>query len=160
MSTKKTSKYKFTLTEKDKSLLEFINQADHKTLATWAFDCTERVMHFFEDGYPYDKRPGIALNALMEWINTGKFNMSIIRKSSLDSHAAAREIGKDNSARSAARAAGQAVATAHVSMHCIGAVNYALQAVYRDYKSLDAEDMVKKEREWQYKHLLELINMK
>ncbi|OGB63001.1 hypothetical protein A2X44_03250 [candidate division CPR3 bacterium GWF2_35_18] len=40
--------------------------------------------------------------------------MAVIRKASLDSHAAARDVGEDNPARSSARSAGQAVATAHV----------------------------------------------
>jgi hypothetical protein len=40
--------------------------------------------------------------------------MAAIRKASLDAHAAARDVGADTPARSAARAASQAVATAHV----------------------------------------------
>lgn len=43
--------------------------------------------------------------------------MADIRKASLNSHAAAREVGEDSPARSAARACGQAVATAHVLRH-------------------------------------------
>ena len=43
------------------------------------------------------------------------FKMADIRESSLAAHAAAREVKEnDDAARSAARAAGQAVATAHV----------------------------------------------
>lgn len=82
--------------------------------------------------------------------------MAEIRKVSLASHAAAREVGEDNAARSASRAAGQAVATAHVPTHAIGAANYALQAIHRAAGSLDADAAVTKERNWQYQHLLEL----
>nr|WP_230742380.1 hypothetical protein [Methanocella sp. CWC-04] len=82
--------------------------------------------------------------------------MSDIRKASLTAHAAAREVGEDNAARSAARAAGQAVATAHVPTHSIGAANYALQAIHRAASPLDADAAVAKEREWQYQHLLRL----
>jgi len=82
--------------------------------------------------------------------------MAVIRKASLDSHAAAREVGEDNAARSAARAAGQAVATAHVPTHSIGAANYALQAIHRATDSSDADATVAKERDWQYQHLLKL----
>ena len=86
--------------------------------------------------------------------------MSVIRKASLDSHAAAREVGEDSPARSAARSAGQTVATAHVKTHSMGSAIYALQAVYRASNPKDAEAAIEKEREWQYKHLLELLNIK
>ncbi len=82
--------------------------------------------------------------------------MAEIRKASLGSHAAAREVGEDNAARSAARAAGQAVATAHVPSHSIGAANYALQAIHRAANPSDADAAVAKEHDWQYQHLLEL----
>jgi len=86
--------------------------------------------------------------------------MAVIRKASLDSHAAAREVGEDNSACYAARAAGQAVATAHVPTHSVGAAIYALQAIFRASSSSDTDAAVAKESEWQYRHLLELIKNK
>ncbi|MBY8991477.1 MAG: hypothetical protein KGD58_12040 [Candidatus Lokiarchaeota archaeon] len=82
--------------------------------------------------------------------------MAIIRKASLDAHAAAREVGEDNAARSAARAVGQTVATTHVKTHSIGAAIYVLQAIHRAAKYSDAYTAVAKEREWQYQHLLSL----
>jgi hypothetical protein len=82
--------------------------------------------------------------------------MAVIRKASLASHAAAREVGEDSPARSAARAAGQAVATAHVPTHSIGGSIYALQAIHRAANPADADAAVAKERDWQYQHLLEL----
>ena len=82
--------------------------------------------------------------------------MAVIRKASLDSHAAAREVGEDNAARSAARAAGEAVATAHVPIHSIGAAIYGLQAIHRATDASEADAAVAKERAWQYQHLLEL----
>lgn len=85
--------------------------------------------------------------------------MAVIRKASLDSHAAARDVGSDNPARSAARAAGQTVATAHVPVHAIGGAIYALQAIYRATAPLNAEAAVAKEREWQYQHLLDLLSI-
>jgi hypothetical protein len=79
--------------------------------------------------------------------------MSVIRKASLDSHAAAREVEEDNAARSAARAAGQAVATAHVARHAYGSAIYAQQAIHR---ATDSSDAVAKERDWQYQRLRDL----
>jgi len=90
-------------------------------------------------------------------VRTGVFKMSVIRGASLASHAAAREVGADNPARSAARAAGQAVATAHVPAHSMGAAIYALQAVYRATDPADADAAVAKERAWQLAHLQKLL---
>ena len=149
-------KSKFPITLKDKEMVELVRKTDQKTLAVWAIDCAERVLPYFEEKYPEDHRPRQALETLQTWINTGVFKMAVIRKASLDSHAAAREVGEDNAARSAARATGQAVATAHVPTHSIGAAIYAQQAIHRATNSSDADAAVAKERDWQYQHLLEL----
>ncbi len=146
-------KSKFSLTHKDEEMLELIKNTDHKTLALWAIDCAERVQPYFEEKYPQDHRPRKAIETLQEWIKTGVFSMSVIRKASLDSHAAAREVREDSPARSAARAAGQAVAIAHVRTHAYGPAIYAQQAIYRATDSLDA---ARNERDWQYSHLLKL----
>ncbi|GEM_PF-290025 len=150
------NKSKFSLKQHKDEFLELVNKTDHKPLAVWAIDCAERVLPYFEEKCPDDNRPRKAIETLQTWINTGVFKMAVIRKDSLDAHAAAREVGEDNAARSAARAAGQAVATAHVPTHCIGAAIYALQAVYRATNSSDADAAVAKERDWQYQHLLRL----
>ena len=113
-------------------------------------------MPYFEEEHSEDQRPRKAIEALEKWINNSIFNMADIRKAALDSHAAAREVGEDNAARSATRAAGQAVATAHVPAHSVGAANYSLQAIYRATNSCGADAAVAKERSWQYQHLLEL----
>lgn len=146
-------KSKFSLTHTDEEMLELASKTDHKTLALWAIDCAERVMPYFEEKYPNDIRPRQAIDTLKTWIDTGVFKMAAIRKASLDSHAAAREVGEDSPARSAARAAGQAVATAHVPRHAYGPAIYAQQAIYRATNSIDA---VESERNWQYQHLLNL----
>jgi hypothetical protein len=149
-------KSRFSVTRKDESMIELVRETDHKTLAVWAIDCVERVLPYFEETYPEDNRPRKAIEALQAWINTGVFDMADIRKASLAAHAAAREVGEDNAARSAARGAGQAVATAHVPTHSIGAANYALQAIHRAASASDADAAVAKERDWQYQHLLDL----
>ena len=147
---------KFSVAHKDESIVELVRKTDHKTLAVWAIDCVERVLPYFEEEYSEDNRPRKAIEALRKWICTGIFKMTDVRKAALDAHAAAREVGEDNAARSAARAAGQAVATAHVPTHSIGAANYALQAVYRAANSSDADAAIAKERDWQYQHLFRL----
>ncbi len=152
------AKSKFALTQyKDERIAEIVKKADHKTLAVWAIDCAERVLPYFEAKYPEDHRPRKAIETLQTWIKTGAFKMAVIRQASLASHAAAREVGEDNAARSAAHAAGQAVATAHVPTHSMGSAIYALQAVHRATSCSEADAAVAKEREWQYQHLVKLV---
>jgi hypothetical protein len=105
-----------------------INKKLYKSLALWAKDCALSVLPYFQKKYPKDIRPRNAIKELRKWIRTGRFSMAVIRKASLDSHAAARKAQK-GSACFAARAAGQAVATAHVPAHAIGAYYYAVKAV-------------------------------
>ena len=55
----------------------------------------------------------------------GEVSVGDARKAALGAHAAARDV-ESNSASAAARAAGHAVATAHMADHCLGASLYAL----------------------------------
>lgn len=150
-------KSRFSIAHPDEPMFELMKKADQRTLARWAIECTERVLPYFEEQYPQDKRPRTALETLQKWIDTGIFKMPVIRKASLDSHAAAREVGADSPARSAARAAGQAVATAHVPRHAYGPAIYAQQAVHRASDPARAEAAVKSERDWQCRRLSVLI---
>ena len=70
---------------------DLVSQTDQKTLALWAIECAERVMPYFEKEFPNDKRPRTAIDALKTWIKSGKSKMAVIRKASLNSHAAARD---------------------------------------------------------------------
>ncbi len=82
--------------------------------------------------------------------------MAEVRKTSLAAHAAARDVKEGDPAHSAARAAGQAMATAHVSTHAIAAAIYAATAVRDAADPADADAATLREREWQYQRLLEL----
>lgn len=144
---------KFSMVRKDEAMVALVKKTDQQTLAVWAIACAERVLPYFESEFPADLRPRRAVATLQAWLKTGVFSMAVIRKASLDAHAAAREVGEDNPARSAARAAGQAVATAHVPAHALGAAIYALQAIHRASNSAEAEAAVAQERDWQYQHL-------
>ena len=94
-----------------------------------AADCAERALPLFEKVYPEDDRPRRAIEACRTWVRTGVFRMAEIRGASLAAHAAARDAKENDAACFAARAAGQAVATAHVPQHAYGAAYYALKAV-------------------------------
>jgi hypothetical protein len=149
-------KPKFSIAQKDTAMADLVKATDKKIAALWAIDCAGRVLHYFEEKFPEDPRPRVALNVCREWVTTGEFSMAVIRRASLAAHAAARETGEDNAARSAARAAGQAVATAHVPAHSLGAARYAQQAVFRAGAPGEAEAAAAQERDWQEQHLLAL----
>lgn len=151
----------FVITHPDPEMRERIAKTDHKTLAVWAIECAKRVLPYFVKTYPEDgtsraessdHRPRTALETLQKWLDDGIFTMAVIRKASLDAHAAARDVGEDSPARSAARACGQAVATAHVPFHSYGAAIYAQQAVFRAHPA-DPETAATKERDWQFERL-------
>ncbi|MFX1566003.1 MAG: putative immunity protein [Promethearchaeota archaeon] len=144
---KKKPRFSLTHYRNDDGLVELVKKTDHKILAIWSIDCAERVLPYFEEKFPGDQRPRRAIETLKAWINTGVFRMAVIRKASLDSHAAAREVERDNAARSPARAAGQAVATAHVPTHSIGTAIYALQAIHSAIDSTDTHAAVARERD-------------
>jgi hypothetical protein len=146
----------FSLNRKDPALQELVEASDKRCLAVWALACAERVLPFYEAEFPVDSRPRQSLAALQDWIDTGEFSMKIIRGSALASHAAARDVGEDNPARSAARAAGQAVSTAHVKAHALATANYALQAIFRANFASNPEDAIKAERQWQTQRLMEI----
>jgi hypothetical protein len=141
-------------------IAELAKKTDHKTLATWALDCAERVLPFFESKYPEDGRPRVAIETGRDWVKTGVFRMAVIRKAALDSHSAAREVEDDDVARSAARAAGQAVAAAHVPTHALASAAYAATAFRDAANPANADAAAAKEREWQYQHLMKLGKMK
>jgi hypothetical protein len=128
------------------------SKRDQKLLALWAADCAEHVLPYFEKGYPRDNRPRKAIEACRTWVRTGVFKMADIRKAALAAHAAAREAKENDAACFAARAAGQAVATAHVPRHAFGASYYALKVVAAADPD-NAEVKIAKERNWQSRHL-------
>ena len=122
-----------------------------RVMAMWAADCAERVLSLFENAYPNDDRPRQAIEACRAWVQTGEFKMAEIRGASLAAHAAARAAKENTAACFAARAAGQAVATAHVPQHAFGGAYYALKAIAAADPA-QAEVKVSKERNWQVRH--------
>jgi hypothetical protein len=150
------NKPRFSIAHPDVAMQALVNQTGQRTLAVWALECVARVMPCFKAQYPDDPRPENALRVLQDWIDSGVFRMAIIRQAALACHAAAREMDQDSAARSVARAAGQAVATAHVTRHAGGSAQYAQQAVFRAALPPAAVEAVNLERDWQYRRLLEL----
>lgn len=118
----------------------------------WSADCALRVLSIFEGAFPEDNRPREAIAICRKWVRTGVFKMAEIRAASLGAHAAARRAKANDAACFAARAAGQAVATAHVSQHAVGGAFYALKAIAAADPER-AEVRVTKELAWQSRRL-------
>ncbi len=130
------------------------DKPDQRLMAIWAADCVERVLPFFEQTYPHDDRPRTAIEVCRTWVRTGIFKMAEIRSASLAAHAAARHAKADghHAACFAARAAGQAVGTAHVAQHAFGGALYALKAIAAADPAR-AKTEVAKEHDWQAQHI-------
>jgi hypothetical protein len=111
------------------AIMKKYSKEEQKSLAVFAADCAEKVLPFFEEEYPQDERPRKAIEACRAWVSTGVFKMADIRGASLAAHAAAKGADENSTACVAAHAAGQAVATAHVTQHAFGALFYALKAI-------------------------------
>jgi thiamine monophosphate kinase len=92
-----------------------------------------------------DERLKNALRVAEAW-RGGNASTGDAMKTSVAAHAVARE-ASDPIARAVARSVGQAVATAHMADHSLGAAWYALKAVKSAGTSPEAE------RRWQDEHL-------
>jgi hypothetical protein len=128
-----------------------LEERDHRSLVLWAAECAERVLPYFEEKHPEDKRPRDALEAGRGLVR-GEVSMSQVRSAALAAHAAARD-ADGGAARAAARAAGHAAATAHIAGHAPHAANYALRAEALSTGSTAADE----ERDWQYRRLPERL---
>ena len=87
-----------------------------------------RVLKYFEQERPQDRRPREAIEAIREWAEGKRtLGMKEVRTLSLAAHAAARDV-KSDAAKFAAHAAGQAVGSWHAPAHALGAFGYAGRA--------------------------------
>ncbi len=120
-----------------------LKREQHIQLITWACDCAEHVVHLF--GEVIDERLKNAIVIARAWAR-GNASTGDAMKASVAAHAVARESSNPTS-QAVARSVGQAVATAHMADHSLGAAWYALKAMKNAGQSPDAE------RRWQDEHL-------
>lgn len=133
---------RFVAVHRDGSLTEY----NHRQLIRWARECSEYVLSLLAENI--DERLIHALHVAKEWEkDTAKVGDAM--KASLAAHAVARE-SVNATSTAVARSVGQAVATAHMADHSLGAALYALKAVKHAGKAVDEE------REWQNKQLQQL----
>jgi hypothetical protein len=123
-----------------------LTKENHQRLIRWARECSEHVLPLIDENI--DLRLVHALTVAKEWEN-GNVPVGDAMKASLAVHAVARESSNPIS-KAVARSIGQAVATAHMADHSLGAALYALKAVKLAGKPINEE------REWQIKQLQQL----
>jgi len=123
----------------------------------WAADCAEHVLLLFTEQRPGDERPLQAIETARSWAR-GECSVGVARKASVAAHAAARDAG-EGAAQFAARAAGHAVATAHMADHAPGAAMYAMKAVAAATRAGqgEREEAANLEHDWQKTHLPKAI---
>lgn len=117
-----------------------LSQDHHRLLMSWATDCAEHALAFFED-QRIDDRLRHAINVARVWA-TGEVSVGDARNASVGAIAAARELTSSASI-ALARAIGHAVATAHMANHSTKAADCALKAVKALGESIELE------RQWQ-----------
>ena len=115
----------------------------HRQLMRWACKCSKHVLSLVETSV--DERLKTALAVAKEW-ERGKASVGGARAASIGAIHAAQET-TDPVVIAVARSIGQAVATAHMADHSLGAAWYALKAISKSGRNVD------KEREWQDRQL-------
>lgn len=130
-----------------------LTDENHRLLASWAADCAEHVLHFFEAVRPDDPRPRRTIESTRAWAR-GEMTMSQARAAA-GANAAARDL--TGAARYAAYAAGQAVAVSHVAAHELGAAAYAIKAARAAAPPGAEERAGRLECRWQRDHLPDAI---
>jgi hypothetical protein len=84
---------------------------EHRLLAAWAADCAEHLLPLFEL-HSSDSRPRLAIEVGRAWVR-GELKTGVAQRAAV----------------AVARAAGHAVATAHLADHSLGPVIYGAKAV-------------------------------
>ncbi len=113
---------------KPKDSREWRDSYYHRLFGLKAANEAGRVLNYFEQERPQDRRPRDAIEAIREWAEGKRtLGMKEVRRLSLAAHAAARDVQSD-AAKFAAHAAGQAVGSWHAPAHALGAFGYAGRA--------------------------------
>jgi hypothetical protein len=120
-----------------------LKKEQHIQLIIWSCECVEHVLPLLAGRA--DNRLMKALLIARAWAD-GKASVGDARKASVAAIALAGECA-DQVGIALARAAGHAVATAHMADHSLGGALYALKAIKLAGKSIGAE------RKWQNEQL-------
>lgn len=114
-----------------------LTTGNHRRLMLWAIFCVERVLSHYPTHPDTDAQLLKAITIAKKWADGKCSSMDAIR-ASREVHGLAKSMD-DKIACLAARAVGQAVATAHMADHCVGAALYAQKIIKSSGGSIQAE---------------------
>ncbi|WP_348786489.1 putative immunity protein [Leifsonia sp. NPDC080035] len=103
-----------------------LSDTDRRTVASWAADCAEHVVHLFEEHSPGNPVPREAIDRVRAYARGELSAAEEIKRRFVAGRAASGV--DDPAAAAAARAAAQAAAVAHMGAHALGAAAYAAKA--------------------------------
>lgn len=135
-------------------LAHTIENADQVALCKWAIVIARRVLPYLDAEFPdcVVIRDGFAIQ---EQRQLGLVRMHDVRQAGFKIHALARQC-RTETARNAARAAGQAVGVGHMKEHALVCSDYVIKAINSD-PDKDIDD-VRLERDFQTAELLKIIS--
>ena len=125
-----------------------LSEADRRVLADWAADCAEHVLALFRAEAPDDDRPRALIDRTRAYARGELRTADEIRRR-FSGGVGAKDVTAP-AAVAAARAAGQAVAVAHMGAHALGAAAYAAKAA--GLADPDRPEAVHEEICWQLDH--------
>lgn len=145
----------FNDVEKKNEIDILVNECNQHILALWAAECVEHVIKYYTLYYPNDYRVHDAIGVAKGYA-IGQTSSLDARRVALEANRASKEAKADNNivAHFTAKAACQAASTAHIKIHAANAATSAVKA--KAYSSAGDKAVVQKEREWQYKRLVQL----
>jgi hypothetical protein len=112
-----------------------LKKEQHRQLIKWSYGCVEHLLPLFAE--KLDDRLYAAVATAKAW-EQGRATVGEARKAALEAIVLANE-STTPAAVALARAAGHAVATAHMSDHALGAALYGLKVVKNTGGSVEAE---------------------
>lgn len=122
---------------------------DQVDLAKWAISVAKHVLPYLEKEFPNNENIILGFHINVLWQH-GKATVHEVRQAGFGVHKVARQC-KSETAKSAARAAGQAVGVGHMREHAMVATDYAIKAVGLDCNG-DFDNIIQ-ERRWQLDEL-------
>lgn len=131
-----------------------MSDAQHYLLATWAAECAEHVLHYFDESREGDEGPRYAIAQIRAWVR-GEVGMRQARAAAYYANTAARKLS--GAPRYAAYAAGQAACVAHVAAHDLGAAAYAIKSAQAAAPAGERIYAGLQECRWQHSQLPEEI---
>jgi len=128
---------------------ELVDSLNQVNLAKWAIICAKHVLQYSETEFPANEAVanGFKINKLWQ---KGEATVYQVRQAGFKVHEVARQC-KSEVAKTAIRAAGQAVGVGHMREHAMVASDYAIKTIQLAFTN--DMDKITEERQWQLNEL-------